>query len=98
MARLCILNMGWYLNKYADWIKRNDGMKCLDTKLDEEKKIRITMEETYNKLKPYFPLTPYYVYDSEDKKWVLSGKLDCDYFVDVKSGEITKLNGSFFIN
>lgn len=72
--------------------------EILDTKINEEKEIKVTEEEAYHKLKPYFTLTPYYVYDSEDNRWVLCGKLDCDYFVDVESGEISKLEDSFFIN
>jgi len=93
---IVFLNAEGKVVNYMD--KKELWDKIMDVKEEEPIEIQVTKEEAFDKLKPYFTLTPYYVYDSEDKKWVLSGKLDCDYFVDVKSGEITKLNGSFFIN
>ena len=63
--------------------------------IKKEKEIKITKDEAYKKLKPYFTLTPYYVFDPADRKWVLCGKLDCNYCVDVESGEISNLEDSF---
>ncbi len=87
-------NEGNVIN-YMD--KKDLWDKIMDTKDDEQKEIKVSKEEAYNKLKPYFTLTPYYVFDSGDNKWVLCGKFDCDYFVDVESGEVSRLEDSFLI-
>jgi hypothetical protein len=81
-----------YMDKKELWDK------IMDVKEDEAIEMNVSKEEAFEKLKPYFTLTPYYVYDVHDKKWFLCGKLDCDYFVDVESGETSKLEDSFFIN
>lgn len=87
-------NEGNVIN-YMD--KKDLWDKIIGTKDDEQKEIKVSKEEAYNKLKPYFTLTPYYVFDSGDNKWVLCGKFDCEYFVDVESGEVSRLEDSFLI-
>lgn len=54
--------------------------------------INMKKEEAYEKLKPYFELIPYYVYDFTKEKYVLCGKVDCQYGVDAYTGEIKLLN------
>ena len=55
-------------------------------------KITITKEEAYEKIKELFELKPYYVYDFEQKQYVLCGKLDCQYGVNAGSGEVISLD------
>ena len=55
-------------------------------------KVKITKEEAYEKIKELFELKPYYVYDFEQKKYVLCGKIDCQYGVNAESGEVISLN------
>ncbi|KAB8137830.1 hypothetical protein F9U64_07805 [Gracilibacillus oryzae] len=47
------------------------------------------MEKTaaFEKLRSFFELKPYYVYDYHKEKYILCGKLDCDYYVDAVTGE-----------
>ena len=52
----------------------------------------IGKEEAYEKLKELYELTPYYVYDFEQKQYILCGKLDCQYGVHASDGEIIALN------
>lgn len=55
-------------------------------------KVTISKEEAYEKVKELFELKPYYVYDFEQKQYVLCGKLDCHYGVNAGSGEIVLLD------
>ncbi|UOQ92748.1 hypothetical protein MUO14_20385 [Halobacillus shinanisalinarum] len=55
-------------------------------------KVAIDKEEAYKKLKELFELKPYYVYDFEQKQYVLCGKLDCQYGVNASSGKVIALN------
>ncbi|MFD1065125.1 hypothetical protein [Oceanobacillus locisalsi] len=52
----------------------------------------IGKEEAYEKLKELYELKPYYVYDFEQKQYILCGKLDCQYGVHASDGEIIALN------
>lgn len=54
--------------------------------------ITITKEEAYEKLTNLFELKPYYVYDFKQDKYVLCGKLDCQYGVNASSGEVIALD------
>lgn len=54
--------------------------------------VAITKEEAFEKLKDRFELKPYYVYDFERKKYLLCGKLDCQYGVHAGSGELVLLD------
>ena len=55
-------------------------------------KVTIPKEEAYEKLKELFELKPYYVYDFEQKQYVLCGKLDCQYGVNASNGEVIALD------
>ncbi|WP_078382049.1 hypothetical protein [Sutcliffiella halmapala] len=55
-------------------------------------KLTITKEEAYGKIKELFELKPIYVYDFEEKQYVLCGKLDCQYGVHAGSGEVILLD------
>ncbi|MDL4841743.1 hypothetical protein [Aquibacillus rhizosphaerae] len=54
--------------------------------------IKITREEAVEKLRPLFELKPYYVYDFQQGKYILCGKLDCHYGVNAGSGEVIPLD------
>lgn len=55
-------------------------------------KVTINKEEAYEKIKELFELKPYYVYDFEQKQYVLCGKLDCHYGVNASNGEVVSLD------
>ncbi|MDR0270578.1 hypothetical protein [Paenibacillus sp.] len=52
----------------------------------------VSHEEAYDKLKAKLELTPVYVYDPKRKKYVMCGKLDCQYGVLAASGDTVELN------
>lgn len=54
--------------------------------------VKIDQEEAYEKLKGLYELQPYYVYDFDQKKYILCGKLDCPYGVNATNGEVIALN------
>ncbi|MCM3342588.1 hypothetical protein M3650_29195 [Paenibacillus sp. MER TA 81-3] len=53
--------------------------------------ITVSKDEAYAKLTESIELTPVYVYDPGKKKYVLCGKLDCQYAVNATSGEVVAL-------
>ncbi|WP_226528562.1 hypothetical protein [Metabacillus niabensis] len=55
-------------------------------------KITIEKEEAFEKLKDLFELKPYYVYDFDKKRYVLCGKVDCEYSVNASTGEVMMLD------
>ncbi|WP_117170292.1 hypothetical protein [Paraliobacillus sediminis] len=55
-------------------------------------KVTISKEEAFKKMEELFELKPYYVYDFEQKHYVLCGKLDCQYGVHAGSGEVISLS------
>ncbi|WP_394234230.1 hypothetical protein [Niallia oryzisoli] len=55
-------------------------------------KVTVNKEEAFEKMKELFELKPYYVYDFEQKQYVLCGKLDCDYGVNASSGDVIALD------
>lgn len=54
--------------------------------------VKIQIEEAFAKLKPFLTLKPVYVYDSEEERFVLCGKLDCNDGVHAVSGEVISLD------
>ncbi|MGQ4666871.1 hypothetical protein ACUIJN_13765 [Metabacillus halosaccharovorans] len=55
-------------------------------------KITIEKEDAFEKLKDLFELKPYYVYDFDKKRYVLCGKVDCEYSVKATTGEVIMLD------
>ncbi|WP_117149097.1 MULTISPECIES: hypothetical protein [Paraliobacillus] len=55
-------------------------------------KVTLTQEEAFEKIEELFELKPYYVYDFEQKKYLLCGKLDCQYGVHAGSGKVISLS------
>nr|WP_231607288.1 hypothetical protein [Fictibacillus sp. 18YEL24] len=54
--------------------------------------VTVTQDEAYEKLKDLFELQPFYVYDDEQKQYILCGKLDCHHGVNAKTGEVVLLD------
>lgn len=54
--------------------------------------VKIQNEEAFAKLKPFLTLKPVYVYDTEEERFVLCGKLDCHDGVHAVSGEVVSLD------
>lgn len=55
-------------------------------------KVTVNKEEAFEKMKELFELKPYYVYDFEQKQYILCGKLDCQYGVNAGNGEVILLD------
>ncbi|SET71097.1 hypothetical protein SAMN05216389_12227 [Oceanobacillus limi] len=54
--------------------------------------IVLDKEEAYRKLKSSIELTPYYVYDFQQKQYILCGKIDCQYGVNATTGDVMALD------
>ncbi|MFC3041197.1 hypothetical protein ACFOGI_13190 [Virgibacillus xinjiangensis] len=53
---------------------------------------RLSTEESYQKLKDHVDVTPVYVYEASQEKYILCGKIASDYGVDAVTGEVISLN------
>ncbi|RDW20299.1 hypothetical protein CWR48_06315 [Oceanobacillus arenosus] len=69
----------------------NKPMLALFDKFEATEKVEIIKEEAYKKIQHLLELKPYYVYDFEQKQYILCGKLDCQFGVDATNGEIVLL-------
>lgn len=74
-----------YIDNKSVWEMYNDQFQAPD-------KVTITKEEAFEKIKELCELKPYYVYDFEQKKYLLCGELDCQYGVHAGSGEVISLS------
>ncbi|WAA08926.1 hypothetical protein [Fervidibacillus albus] len=54
--------------------------------------IHVSKNEALEKLQNHFQITPYYVYDVNQGRYVLCGKLDCQYGVNRATGEVIHLH------
>lgn len=54
--------------------------------------ISITKDEAYKKIKPLLELEQCYVYDFDEERYILCGKLDCQHGVDASNGEVIALD------
>lgn len=70
----------------------NKPMLDMFDEFKSEGEIAVSHDEAYVKLKGWFELTPVYVYDPGQKKYVLCGKLDCNYAVKATSGDVVELS------
>ncbi len=55
-------------------------------------KVMINQENAYEKIKDYIELNPYYVYDFKQMKYILCGKLYCQYGVNAVTGDMKMLD------
>jgi len=70
----------------------NKMMLDMFEKFQKPTEINISKEEAYEKLKNYYELQPYYVYDFEQKQYILCGKIDCHYGVNAVTGELVSFD------
>ncbi|MFC4402192.1 hypothetical protein [Gracilibacillus xinjiangensis] len=61
-------------------------------KFDPKGVREIEKSEAFERIKAYFEVKPYYVYDYEEKEYLLCGMLDCDYYVHAETGEVGLLD------
>ncbi|MCG7407394.1 hypothetical protein MH117_08170 [Paenibacillus sp. ACRRX] len=54
--------------------------------------VKVSHEEAFSKLKDLIELSPVYVYDATQKKYILCGKLDCHFGVHAVNGEVMSLD------
>lgn len=71
----------------------NELLLSMFDEYEAAEKVVITREAAYEKLKNFLNLTPYYVYDSKLKQYILCGKLDSQYGIDAINGEVILLDG-----
>ncbi|OAB25551.1 hypothetical protein PMSD_27755 [Paenibacillus macquariensis subsp. defensor] len=54
--------------------------------------ITINKEEAFEQIRERITLEPYYVFNSEEQRYILCGKIDCNYVVNASNGEVISLN------
>ncbi|WP_053217049.1 hypothetical protein [Virgibacillus senegalensis] len=69
----------------------NQTMLEMVASFDVLNMVAVTKEEAFKKLKGHIKLNPAYVYDLREERFVLCGKLDCDYGVSAADGEVIEL-------
>lgn len=69
----------------------NNMMLEMFENFKEKKAQQVTKETAYNKLAPLFELSPYYVFETTERKYRLCGLLDCHDAVDATTGKLFKL-------
>ncbi|MFZ2463559.1 MAG: hypothetical protein WAW77_08040, partial [Caldibacillus thermoamylovorans] len=70
----------------------NEMMLQIFDQFQAPDEVTVTKEEAFEKIKELFELKPVYVYDFEQKQYVLCGKIDCQYGVNAASGEVILLD------
>lgn len=75
----------------VNYIDNKPMLEIFDQFLPPEK-VLIHKEEAYEKMIERFELKPFYVYNFEQKQYVLCGKLDCQYGVNASSGKVVVLD------
>ncbi|MDE3840908.1 hypothetical protein C0966_16685 [Bacillus methanolicus] len=74
----------------ANYIDNQSFLDMFDQYTASEN-ITISKETAFEKIRTKIELKPVYVYDFEQKKYVLCGKLDCEYGVLANNGDVIKL-------
>ncbi|MGM8216094.1 hypothetical protein ACLIA0_11020 [Bacillaceae bacterium W0354] len=70
----------------------NKPMLDIFDQFQAPEKIMIDKEKAYKELKKLYELKPYYVYDFEQRQYILCGKLDCQYAVNANNGQVIALS------
>ena len=70
----------------------NEMMLRIFDQFQAPDEVSVTKEEAFEKIKEWFELKPVYIYDFEQKQYVLCGKIDCQYGVNAASGEVILLD------
>ncbi|MGJ9458303.1 hypothetical protein [Oceanobacillus sp. CF4.6] len=53
---------------------------------------KLTKEEAFEKLREHIEITPVYVFDKRQNRYILCGKIDCEYGVNAVTGDVVLLN------
>lgn len=80
-----------HLMDVVNYIDNQFMLEMYDS-LEAPGNVTITQDEAYEKLKGLFELQPFYVYDDEQKQYILCGKLDCHHGVNAETGEVVLLD------
>ncbi|MCD5324388.1 MULTISPECIES: hypothetical protein [Pontibacillus] len=70
----------------------NDLFREMTSHFEEAKPAVLSKQEAYHLIKDKITLTPVYVLDHGEARYRLYGKLDCEYAVDARSGEVKLLS------
>ena len=70
----------------------NEFLITMYQDFQKPEKTSISKEEAYEKIRTQIELTPVYVYDFDQKKYILCGKIDCQYGVHAASGDVISLD------
>jgi len=95
-------SIGLYERKLLMFVdaERYEVVNYMDNKLlvssfaeyEKPGEIVVSKDDAYHKLKGRIELTPVYVFDPERQKYLLCGKLDCQYAVNAVTGEVVALD------
>lgn len=80
-----------HLMDVVNYIDNQFMLEMYDS-LEAPGNVTVTQDEAYEKLKGLFELQPFYVYDDEQKQYILCGKLDCHHGVNAETGEVVLLD------
>lgn len=79
--------------KVINYIDRTKWLALLDfPQITQDSNLKYKPREALSLLYPYLELTPTYVWNQQEKRYVLCAKLDCEHCVDAKSGDVINLN------
>lgn len=67
------------------------GTQEVTPEVSQGSNLKYNLMEALSLLYPYLTLTPTYVWNQQEKKYVLCAKLDCEHCVDANSGDIISL-------
>lgn len=78
--------------KVTNYIDRTKWLGLLEfPQITQGSNLKYNLMEALSLLYPYLTLTPTYVWNQQEKKYVLCAKLDCEHCVDADSGDIISL-------
>jgi hypothetical protein len=70
----------------------NKPMLELYDSFESPDKVMITKEEAFESIKGKIELKPFYVFDFEQRRFVLCGKIDCQHGINAVTGEVIALD------
>src|SRR5699024_1194513 len=84
-----------YIDQYTfEVINLIDNQVMLDIVNDysQAQHPKVTQKEAFEQLRDYLTLEPVYVFQPSTERYILCGKLDCQYGVDAITGKIVHLD------
>jgi hypothetical protein len=77
--------------KVLNYMDNKDIIEIYEDYQDTEN-VSINSEAAFERIKSMIDVKPAYVYDFKQKKYILCGRIDCNYGVNGTNGEIVELN------